>query len=75
MDLNRISVENATHFLEAYKYSLIGLASLASLLIAARRYFNGGVFNDTKTRMDGKTAIITGANTGQYVGILFLMML
>ena len=64
MDLKRLTAENAMRLIGTHKYSLFGLASLAGLLAVTKRYFNGGVFHDTKTRLDGKTAIITGANTG-----------
>ena len=47
-----------------YPYNLIALTTLTGLsLYAIRKYFGGGVCY-SKARLDGKTAIITGANTG-----------
>ena len=47
-----------------YPYNIVGLTAVAGIsLYAIRRYFGGGVCY-SKARLDGKTAIITGANTG-----------
>ena len=47
-----------------YPYNIVGLTALAGIsLYATRRYFGGGVCY-SKAKLDGKTAIITGANTG-----------
>ena len=61
-----LNVETVANFFDTYKLTLIGLASVSSVLILVKRYFNGAYYNDKKTRLDGKTAIITGANTGNY---------
>ncbi len=54
-------------FLNAYKYPLVGLATFASfagfVFLTKRFYFNGGRCA-SENRLDGKTAIVTGANTG-----------
>ena len=50
--------------LTTYPYNFLGLAAVAGVsLYFARRYFGGGVCY-SKARLDRKTAIITGANTG-----------
>lgn len=64
-DIILSNVESALKLAETYKLTLIGLASVASLLVFAKRYFNGAYYHDKTTRLDGKTAIITGANTGK----------
>ena len=47
-----------------YPYNILGLTAVAGIsLYVIRRYFGGGVCY-SKARLDGKTAIITGANTG-----------
>jgi nucleoside-diphosphate-sugar epimerase len=53
------------NFLEANKTPLIGIVAFTSFIFLTKRYyFSGGRFNDTKTKLTGKTVIITGANTG-----------
>ena len=60
-----VNFENLASFAETYKYVMLGLTSFAGLLFISKRfYFNGGYFRDTTTRLDGKTVVITGANTG-----------
>jgi len=54
------------NFIVANKTPLIGIvAAFTSFIYLTKRfYFSGGRFNDTKTKLVGKTVIITGANTG-----------
>lgn len=47
---------------QQHPFAVIGIA-LGTILILTRRYFNGGVCY-SKELLDGKTVIITGANTG-----------
>ena len=47
---------------QQHPFAIIGIA-LGVILILIRRYFNGGVCY-SKEQLDGKTVIITGANTG-----------
>ena len=50
--------------LTTYPYHLFGLAAVAGVsLYLVKKYFGGGVCH-SKARLDGKTAIVTGANTG-----------
>lgn len=35
-----------------------------ALLVAVKLYFNGGIFKLTKVDLSGKTAIVTGGNSG-----------
>ena len=42
--------------------ALVG--SCMFIYLTKRFYIDGGSFNDTKIRLNGKTAIVTGANTG-----------
>jgi hypothetical protein len=57
---------NFTAFLQLYRLPLIGLASLTSFVYLSKRlYFDGGRCR-SQARLDGKTALITGANTGNY---------
>ena len=53
-------------FINDNKTPLIGIfAAFTSFIYLTKRfYFAGGRFNDTKTKLVGKTVIITGANTG-----------
>jgi hypothetical protein len=62
-----INIDNSLAFIEDYKLALISLASVTGVLILAKRYFNGGYFYDNQTRLDGKTVIITGSNTGNII--------
>ncbi len=55
---------NTLEFLNAYKLELAVFTGLLGFLIQLKKFFNGGYFNDKVTRMDGKTIVITGANTG-----------
>lgn len=64
MNDNIFKIETALRLVDTYKITLIGLASVTSVLILAKRYFNGAYYYDKETRLDGKTAIVTGANTG-----------
>jgi retinol dehydrogenase 12 len=53
------------NFIEANRTPLIGIVAFTSFIFLTKRYyFSGGRFNDTKTKLTGKTVIITGANTG-----------
>jgi retinol dehydrogenase-12 len=47
----------------SFKYPLVGALTLAVTMRLLKVYFEGGKCT-TKTRLDGKTAVITGANTG-----------
>jgi len=51
--------------IDQYSYNIvaIGVVALGGTLILLRRYFNGGVCY-SKRLLDGRTVIITGANTG-----------
>ncbi|CAF0823755.1 unnamed protein product [Brachionus calyciflorus] len=61
---NQINLEPLEDFTVAHKYSLIGLVSTAAFIFLTKKfYFNGGKCY-LKARLDGKTVIITGANTG-----------
>ena len=58
-------LSNVKQFIELNKVPLVGLAALTSFFYFTKRfYFDGGSFNDKKTTLNGKTVIITGANTG-----------
>ncbi|XP_065887759.1 retinol dehydrogenase 13-like [Dysidea avara] len=46
-----------------YNFVAVGVVALGGVLILLRRYFNGGVCY-SKRLLDGRTVIITGANTG-----------
>ncbi len=48
-----------------YKLQLVASVTVSALLIKLKQFFGGGYFNDNVTRMDGKTVIITGSNTGE----------
>ena len=49
----------------ANKFSIGGTAALASFFYLTKKfYFDGGSYHDTKTKLNGKCVIITGANTG-----------
>jgi len=61
-----INIDNSLALIDNYKLALIGLASVTGVLLLAKRYFNGGYFYDKLTRLDGKTVIITGSNTGTF---------
>lgn len=65
MNDNIFKIETTLRLVDTYKITLIGLASVTSVLILAKRYFNGAYYYDKETRLDGKTAIVTGANTGK----------
>lgn len=67
MNVKMLNVEIVANFFDTYKFTLIGLASVSSVLILVKRYFNGAYYTDKITRLDGKTAIITGANTGKLI--------
>jgi len=47
---------------QQHPYAAVSIA-VGTVLILVRRYFNGGVCY-SKEQLDGKTVIITGANTG-----------
>lgn len=64
MDLFSFNYEKASNLFENHKLVLIGLASITGVLLLARRYFNDSYYYDKLTRLDGKTAIITGSNVG-----------
>ena len=51
--------------MDQYPYNVVAIAVVAvgGILILLRRYFSGGVCN-SKRLLDGRTVIITGANTG-----------
>ena len=67
-------IETALQLVDTYKLTLIGLASVTSLLLLVKRYFNGAYYYDKVTRLDGKTAIVTGANTGKNIILLFILL-
>jgi retinol dehydrogenase 12 len=52
--------------IEAYKNVLIGLTSVVSFVLLTKKYYFGGAtFNDdTNVRLENKTVIVTGSNTG-----------
>ena len=53
------------HLIESNKIPLAGLFALTSFIYLTKKlYFNGGNFHDKTTKLNGKTVIITGSNTG-----------
>lgn len=57
--------ETFKSFAETNRISLISLTALTSFIFLTRKfYFAGGSYNDKKTKLNGKCAIITGSNTG-----------
>ena len=51
--------------MESNRVALLGAGALASFVYLTRRfYFDGPWCNDRTTKLNGKTVIITGANTG-----------
>ncbi|CAF1064816.1 unnamed protein product [Brachionus calyciflorus] len=51
-------------FAHQHRYALICLASLASVIYLSNRFYFSGGRCKSNARLDGKTVIITGANTG-----------
>ena len=51
-------------FFETHKWQLLGLTMATIGLYVTRRYLFAGKVCKNKNRLDGKTVIITGANTG-----------
>ncbi len=56
---NLFSKESLIH----YKYPLLGALGFLVFIKCCKSYFSGGVCK-SQARLDGKTVIITGANTG-----------
>jgi retinol dehydrogenase-12 len=51
-------------FFDTHKWQILGLTVTTIGLYITRRYLFAGKVCRNKTRLDGQTAIITGANTG-----------
>ena len=51
-------------FIDTHKWQILGLATVTAGLIFTRRYLYAGGIYKSQARIDGKTVIITGANTG-----------
>lgn len=51
-------------FIEKHKWQLLGIAAFATGVYMTRRLVFAGPICTNKVRLDGKTAIVTGANTG-----------
>ena len=63
--MNNPNLAGITALLHLYKLPLIGLTSLTSFIYFSKRYYFDGGRCTSKARLEGKTAIITGANTGE----------
>ena len=55
---------NLKEFIENHIFSLIIVTSIVGVLYFLKRYFNGAFYSDKNTKLNGKTVIITGSNTG-----------
>jgi NAD(P)-dependent dehydrogenase (short-subunit alcohol dehydrogenase family) len=62
--LNSNSADSLLELAQAYKISLITLSSLASFFYLSHKFYFSGGKCKSKARLNGKTVIITGANTG-----------
>ena len=61
-----LTTKNSTlkEFIEDHKWQILSLVGTTFCLYVARRYLFAGVKCENIARLDGKTVIITGSNTG-----------
>jgi retinol dehydrogenase-12 len=57
-------LETLKHLVNENSYAVAGLTTLAGLIFLSKRFYFEGGRCVSKARLDGKTAIITGSNTG-----------
>ena len=55
---------NLKEFIDTHRFSLIIVPAVVGVLYFLKRYFNGAFYNDKNAKLNGKTVIITGSNTG-----------